>query len=358
MNRSLASLLVLVFTFSCVTVQQIDLDGNAVSSTDAVAKKQFVSALSSNNGTIDLDWKTDDKKIAVSSTNDLLTVGLADVKRTNFYHDLEGLDFRGGLAVRIEARVVDGDDVKLRLQVTDVDGLQTNGKIIDNTVAKTDDFRPYFFRMKGAFIQTFPELANVNGADIRRIAFIVSPTGKAVTGRIEIKSIKVISDKEVYKTKKLASEGSQGGVVYNSDTKFKSTDWTTESGYELSQVGEDLVVTCTGVGPRYESFSTSIPVTSVTKMKVVMKYTGNVQPFVRFDIEDVNGFVSNRKPAMVRLMSDEYKEYTFDYSDRLRQAYPKQVDVDGTRIVKITGFVDPAYLPFTGTVYIKSIGLY
>jgi hypothetical protein len=93
-------------------------------------------------------------------------------------------------------------------------------------------------------------------------------------------------------------------------------------------------------------------------MKVVVKYEGNVQPFIRFDIEDVNGFVSNRKPAMVRLLPGDYKEYTLDYSDRFRQAYPKQVDVDGSRIVKVSGFVDPAYLPFTGTVYIKSIELY
>jgi hypothetical protein len=193
-----------VFVFSCVSVQQIDLDGNAINTPDASANNQFVSALANDNGTIDLDWKSDDPKIVISNEANNLQVAVADVKRTNFYHAFDGLDFRGGLAVRIEAKVVDGDEnIKLRLLMTDGDGLVTNGKIIDNTIGKSDDFRPYFFKLKGAFVQTFPELANVNGADIQRMAFVVSPTGKAVTGKIEIKSIKVVSDGEVYNTKKI-----------------------------------------------------------------------------------------------------------------------------------------------------------
>ena len=358
MKKYFGALCIAAITFSCVNVQQIDLDGNATSGADSTKNKQFVSALANDNGNISMDWKSDDTKISITNDSEQVGLSFVDVKRTSFYHDFDGVDFRGGLAVRIEARVIEGEEVKLRLLMTDGEGLITNGKTIDNKVSNTEDFRPYFFRLKGAFIQTFPELANVNGADIHRLAFVVSPTGKAVTGKMEIKSVKIVSDGEVFGTKKLVGEGGKGAVVYNADSKFSAADWSMEAGYSLSQVGGDLVVNATGVGPRYESFSKSIPVTNAQMLKVVLKYEGDVQPFIRFDIEDVNGFVSNRKPAMVRALPGDYKEYVFDYSDRLRQAYPKQVDVDGSRIVKISGFIDPAYVPFTGTVYIKSIELF
>ncbi len=356
MKKYLSYVAFVVLGASCVSVQQIDIDGNPVGGVETEKKALITSALAHNSGVVPLDWKSDDAKISITKPSENMEVALSDVKRTSFYRNFEGIDFRGGLAVRVIARVIDGDEkVKLRLLMTDNNGFVTNGKTVDNTIRKTSDFRPYFFRIKGAFKQTFPELQNVNGSNIRRMEFVVSPTGGRVTGKIEIQSIKILMDDEVYKTKGLVSEGAEGGVVQNSDAPM---DWSADNGYAVSKVGEDLVVEATGVGPRYEQFSKKIPVTKATKMKVIVKYEGNVQPFLRFDLHDVNGFITNRKPGMVRLLPGGYKEYIIDYSDRLRQSYPKQVDVDGARIVKVTGFIDPAYIPFTGTIFIKSIELY
>jgi hypothetical protein len=50
--------------------------------------------------------------------------------------------------------------------------------------------------------------------------------------------------------------------------------------------------------------------------------------------------------------------YTIDFSDRARQSYPSQTDVDLARIVKIDGLVNPAFMPFEGTIFIKSIELF
>lgn len=355
-------LLLFALLSSCVSsVQQIDMDGNEVNVDETNENSPIVSALAYNKGTVPLDWKSDDARISITKPDDKMEVALTDVKRTSFYKEFDGIDFRGRLAVRVEAKVVGGtkdDRVKLRLLLTDGNGYVTNGKDVDNTIEATEDFRPYFFRLRGAFVQTFPELQNVNGADITKMEFVVSPTGGAVSAKIIFKSIKVVSDKEVFSTRKVGKEGQKGNVVYSADTKFSSDDWSQENGYVLSQVGDDLVVKAEGVGPRYQKFTKTIETTNATKMKIVVKYEGDVQPFVRFDLVDANGFVTNRKPAMVRLLPGGYQEYTLDYTDRKRQSYPKVVDVDLTRITQVSGYIDPAYRPFSGTLYIKSIELY
>lgn len=321
-------------------------------------KQDFIvqsSALTYNDGYIPLDLKAEKEDATLIEENGVLKIQLNATKKNLIYKDLEGLDFRGKLAIKIEAKVTGAERVKLRLRMTDAHGLVTNGKDIDRTIEATNDFKPYFFRLKGAFIQTFPDLKNVNGADIRRLGFIVSPTGGAVTGTLEIKSIKIVTDDEVYRTAKLGKAGADGRTIVGQDAPYEEKNWSADSKYSLASVGNELVVTTEGVGIRYEKFSTTFDLTSGTKLKLIAKYEGDVQPFIRFDLIDVNGFVTNRKPGMVRLQPGGYQEYIIDFSDRARQSYPKQVDVDLSRIVKIDCYVDPAYLPFTGTIYIQSI---
>lgn len=354
-------LIIIAILSSCVSGQPIGLDGQEVEEGEGNEQLVKKSALAYNKGVVDFDWKTLDQGLDIFKASENMVVTMTEAKQKTFFKEYEGLDFRGKLALKVEARFVSDSDVegvKVRLLMTDAQGLITNGKDVDNTIQATTDFKPYFFRLKGAFVQTFPELKNVNGADIRKLAFVVAPTGKAASGRIEFKTIKVVSDQEVFKPGKIGAEGAEGAVVYNSDTDFKVGEWSIENGYEISEVAENLVIKTTGVGPRYEKFSRNIPLTKATKMKVVAKYEGNVQPFIRFDLIDVNGFATNRKPAMVRLLPGGYAEYTLDYSRRNRQAYPKTVDVDLSRITKVSGYLDPAYLPFTGTVFIKSIELF
>mgnify|MGYP006142892549 CR=1 FL=1 len=239
--------------------------------------------------------------------------------------------------------------------MTDGNGLITNGKDIDNTLYPSEGYRPYFFRLKGAFIQTFPELKNVNGADIRQLGFIINPLGKGINGTIEIKSIKIVTDDEVFGPRNTKEAGTPGLIVLDTDHPYIPKDWSSDAKYTLTTVANQLVVQSESAGIRYEKISSTIPLTSGKKLKIIAKYEGKVQPFVRFDLVDVNGFVTNRKPGMVRLQPGDYQEYIIDYSDRARQSYPKQVDVDLGRIKKIEAYLNPAYRPFTGTVYIKSI---
>lgn len=346
----------LSFLVACVSTQQIDMNGNESAKapeTDNIQK----SALSYNQGEIPLDWKSEKTTATVSKEGDHLKVELSACKKNLLYKNLEGLDFRGKLAIKIEAKITGEENVKLRLRMTDAKGLITNGKDINNTLVPSNDFRPYFFRLKGAFIQTFPETKNVNGADIRKIGFIIAPVGKAANGTIEIKSIKIVTDDQVYRTGNLAGAGQAGRVLFDQDTPYEENDWTIDSKYNLSTAGDQLIVGADAVGIRYEKFSKAFALTSGTKLKIIAKYEGDVQPFIRFDLMDINGFVTNRKPGMVRLQPGDYQEYIIDYNDRARQSYPKQVDVDLTRLKAIDAYLDPAYLPFTGTVYIKSIEL-
>ncbi len=336
----------------------VGLISNVLGQEKTKEKRDFIvqkSALNYNNGYIPLDLKLEKDGPTLSQENDVLKIQLNGTKKNLLYKELEGLDFRGKLAIKIDAKVIGEENVKLRLRMTDAHGLVTNGKDIDRTVVPSNDYKPYFFRLKGAFIQTFPDLKNVNGADIRKLGFIISPTGKGSNSTLEIRSIKIVTDDEVYKTAKLGKAGAEGRTIVGQDTPYQEKVWSTDSKYTLASVGNELVITADAVGIRYEKLSTSFDLTSGTKLKIVAKYEGDVQPFIRFDFVDVNGFVTNRKPGMVRLQPGGYQEYIIDFSDRARQSYPKQVDVDLSRIVKIDCYVDPAYLPFTGTIYIQSI---
>jgi hypothetical protein len=275
------------------------------------------------------------------------------------YKNLDGLDFRGKLVIRVDAKIPEGqDDVKFRLRVIDGTGAVSNGKDIDNVVKASGEYRPYFFRLKGAFVQTFPELKNLNGADIQKLEFLLQPVGAAVSAEVEIRSIKVISDQEAFGTRKMTAEGSNGLTVYSADDRGEGVEWKTNSLYEISYVGEDMIVNCNGTGIRYERFEKEIATTKASKLSFVAKYEGNMPPYIRFDLTDANGFVTNRKPGMVRLQQGGYKLYTIDFSDRARQSYPSQTDVDLARIVKIDGLVNPAFMPFEGTIFIKSIELF
>lgn len=140
------------------------------------------------------------------------------------------------------------------------------------------------------------------------------------------------------------------------------TNWSGSSTYQLTEANGELRIVSTKTAWRV--FQKNIPVTDMRNHKQIslkIKVPINTPaPIVRLDLEDVNGFITNKFNNIVTTSStDEYITYTFDYTNKFHQLYsgagtivPKVVD--STRIIKLTFHLNPG-IAYNGTVYFDDI---
>lgn len=285
-----------------------------------------------------------------------LVIDASSVKGGVIYSKTINYDFRGGLAVRIKARA-EGGSPKLRFQLTDAFGLVANGKTLDEKIMEEDEVRNYYFDLNGAFIQSYPEVKEVNGAYINSIKLLIDPEGGIFSGKVIIEEIKVIMSSEVIRKKKLCPIGTPGGLI--TDFSEGITDWKGNSAYELSNEGNLLKLVANQVGPKYESIKRDIPTINFknhTKLKARIKLEGDSDMAIRVDLIDFLGNVTNKRPIYLRIYpSSDYQEVILDFKNRFNQSYPKQIEVDPTRIVKIKLMLNPGLMPYSGTVLVDKL---
>lgn len=340
---------------SCLGVEKVSLgDGD---NARTVRVKKGKPALTFKKGDLlnNNKWEVSEGA-QLESQKDRLIISSSSVKNAKLLSNTINYDFRGGLGIRIKARA-EGNSPKLRLQLTDVFGNVANGKTLDAKIIIEDDVRNYYFDLGGAFIQSYPEVKEVKGAYINNISFLINPEGGSFSGKIIIEEIEVIMRDEVVRKKKLIPVGAPGGVI--TDFSEGISDWKSNGSYELTNEGNLLKLVSEEVGPRYESFSREIPTINFkehTKLKALVKLEGDEEVALRFDLIDFFGNVTNKRPIYMMVKpSSEYQEIIFDFKNRFDQSYPKQVEIDPSRIVKIKGMLNPGLMPFSGSILIDKL---
>ncbi len=358
---AVVSLVGLLFS-QCVSVQTIDLDGNAVSgrtgNKEKTKNQKSVAALQYQEGDLMAeDWKAVGNLTLIKSEGGYAIrakeAGNREALLTREFD--RPLSFNGGLGIRVVGRSEGSVAPTLKLELVDENGYVTNEKDMELELAQGEISNEYFFNLNGAFVQLHPEIADVDGKRIRRINLYVNPKGDEFTGNIHLEEIKVIYGAQIVHEGK-GPEGKDGGVV---EDFMKSSSWTSnKKNISLLPGSGHLRVEMNEVGPSHESFEGEVETVNVQNAKkftVKAKVAGEKPLFLRMDLVDANGVATNYLPVIVRLNpSSEMQELVFDFEGRLEQSYPMAA-LDVKRISGVRIYPNPAYQPYTGTLIIEEI---
>lgn len=349
-----------ILTFSCVTVEKINLDGIALNSivdstnveTNDQEVKTIVSkpALTWNQGRLNYDYKSVTSSIQVQN-GDVDVVTVEGGKKQIVSQKFDALDFRGALAIKMKAKAEGTPE--LQLMLVDKDGYQTNTIKLANTIQNGDAYQTYYFDLNGAYSQSYPEMKDVDAKNITGLNLRVN---KSYTGSIDIQSVEVILSNEIIKQKRNVPVGQDGGVLV--DFTKEPESMVISKGITSSVSDGVLILDAKSVGALYERAELNVINTSLSKkqkVKAKIKVEGEASAFIRIDLIDGNGIITNKRPIIKEVKPGDWQEVEFDFEGRLAQSYPQQVDVDASRIQNLTFYINPGDNTFTGKVSIDEI---
>lgn len=345
---------------SCVSFEKISLsDDNQSDSTGLVidVKKLTASkpALTFNQGKLDYDLVSASSAGTVVSKKGEYVMSIEGGKDVAFTQDVPALDFRGDLAIKLKAKAESDVAPYLQLLLEDENGFVTNGQKLGATISKGDAFNTYYFDLKGAYSQSYPEVQDVNGKRIVKVNFRIN--GK-FTGKVLLKDVKVILSSEIIKQKKNVPVGKEVTTIADFNNGIEG--WIPSKRLIVTAKEGGLELQGEEIGPLYENVTTNfdvITLSSKKKVKIKVKVEGDAAIDLRFDLIDVNGIITNKRPLIKKVNAGDWQEVIFDFENRLLQSYPQQVDLDISRIAGAVIYVNPGRIGFTGKVLIDTIDL-
>lgn len=332
-------------------------------------------------------WKGD-----VESNDETLVIKRN--KRNSFAQlDVKSLDFRGKVAIVIKAKSFSEKSPKLRVSLLDRELTVANGRDLTQTIVQSDDFLEYVYFLEGSFTQLSPEIKKVKAADITQVRLYISGEEGA---KIEVSDVSVVLASSMQKTKKNTAVGQEADIITSFDRSrdFKEVSAKGAGLSVESSKGSAIKLVCDNVGAAYQSIAINMNSTDFSKHPIVVVRAkcklkdGQEAPFLRLDLVDDRGNVTNRMPVwreingqstnnvkatstgkttvnsegVVQLEEIElsvdgtyYVDYYYDFTNRFEQSYPKPVKVDAQRINKAVLYVNPGYNRFTGEIYIDKI---
>jgi hypothetical protein len=140
------------------------------------------------------------------------------------------------------------------------------------------------------------------------------------------------------------------------------TNWSGSSTYQMTEANGELQIVSTKT--LWRVFQKNISITDMSAHKVITLKVkvpnGTTAPVIRLDLEDVNGFITNRFNNVFTPIADgNYATYSFDFNNKFHQLYsgagtvvPKIVD--STKIIKLTFHFNPG-VSYNGTVFFDDI---
>lgn len=275
-----------------------------------------------------------------------------------FGRPYNGLDFSGGVALRVRARTEAEKSPILRIDLKDANGYVANGKVITNRIARGDKFTDYYFRYDHKLKQTYPDEKNVDAKSIKEIIFFLNPGGSPWTGTLFIDEIKAVPASEAMNAPVVKEIGSNGGFIDNFEEGPVSW-WCSGNQKADSPDGKSLRVTATKAGPAYDAFGRSfdpINFNVASTIRVRAKVDAAEAPNVRLDIKDPNGFATNARPNIVKFdKGDQWTDYYFPFKGRFTQTWPNYKKVDPTQIVELLFMVNAGKSPWSGKLYIQEV---
>ena len=149
------------------------------------------------SGDISAWWKTD-KFYKLSKTSDgilKVEVNGAGPGYEAFGRGFKAINFKNAYKLRVRARAEGGEDVpELRIDIKDIDGYTCNARPATNRIIPSSDgtFKDYIFSYKGRFLQTYPEMHEVDPERITELVIFVNAGKAPYTGTIFIDEIEAI----------------------------------------------------------------------------------------------------------------------------------------------------------------------
>ena len=355
-NKILIALSISLLSYSCVSFEKITLDG-IVDTNDTIQTKvsvaKSVAALTANQGKLDSPFiSADGVAIKNGDVSELTYPGASKVVVSQVF---EPRDFRGDLAIRIKAKSSGEKLPKLQLTLEDINGYQTNTLKLVNEIASGEFYQTYYFDLKGAYSQSYPDMHDVDAKNIVKLNLRLN---NIYSGTVSIESIDVILSNEIIKQKNNVPVGKDGGVL--ADFSSIGSDWVISKGLTVTSENGIAKINAQNVGALYERIEIPVEVTNVLGKqvaKVKIKVTSDQVSKIRLDLVDVNGVVTNKRPLIKEVKAGDWTVLEFNYSKRLAQSYPQQVELDGSRIVKAVLYINAGDDTFTGEVLIDDISM-
>jgi hypothetical protein len=355
--------ILLAFTVAaCVSAKKVTLDGyiDEENKVEALSSKDIIPAMSKKLDYLNGWVAKKPSEIDVKESSDQLVLDVVGkkVKKSIVYKNIEGLDFRGDIGLKVSAKAEGNVNPSLQLEMVDYTGKVTNAKLMTIKVDRSEYFTDYFFNLNGAFWQSFPEFTAVNGAMIKEVRLIVNPRRNKFQGKVIIDEMEIVFGESIYRPKSSVAVGKPSGDI---SLVTAANNMDAENGYEARLLEGNLEIICDNVGPGYQDIEVEIdPLNFQIGKTLAVKAEvteGNMDPFLRIDLIDPNKFVTNWIPVTQQLAIGKEDTYSFNYEGRLKQSYPKKVSLDGKRIIKLRIYVNPGYNPFSGKIILKSMTL-
>lgn len=353
-NIVVIALSISLLSYSCVSFEKITLDG-VVDANDTIKNNVSVqesqAALTANQGKLNSTFTSTD---GIDIKNgEIVTLNYPGGSKLIASQQFNPLDFRGDLAIRIKAKSTGEKLPKLQLTLEDANGYQTNTIKLVNEIASGEFYQTYYYDLKGAYSQSYPEMRDVDAKNIVKLNLRLN---NKYAGTVSIESIDVILSNEIIKQKNNVPVGKDGGML--ADFTTIGSDWEISKGLTITAENGIATIKAENVGALYERIEIPVEVTNVLgnqTASVKVKVTSAQVAKLRLDLVDANGIITNKRPLIKEVKAGDWVEVEFDYTKRLAQSYPQQVELDGSRIVKAILYINAGDDMFNGEVLLDEI---
>lgn len=112
-----------------------------------------------------------------------------------FGRGFKAINFNNAYKLRVKARTEGGEEVpELRIDIKDIDGYTCNSRPATNRIMPSPDgsFRDYVFSYRGRFLQTYPDMHEVDPERITEMTIFINAGKAPYTGTIIIDEIEAV----------------------------------------------------------------------------------------------------------------------------------------------------------------------
>ena len=311
------------------------------------------------SGKIDKWWANGYKISKVDSTLKLEAENVGP-KYEAFGRGFATINALHAYKLRVRARVEGEAAPELRIDLKDPDGYTTNSRPATNRILPSapGQFRDYIFRFKDRWLQTYPDMKDVDGERIVEFVCFLNAGKAPFTGTIYIDEIEFINTGIPEGEKEEAKEEVKANTKpLKDDLDGNIYSWWNSDKFSLDQKEGALEVTANKVGSTEESFGRafqSVDFTATPVLKVRLKAEKDCE--VRIDLKDIDEHVTNSTPVTVKVKGGgKYQDYYFDYKGKFKQATPSQTDVKAKEILEAIFYINPQGPEYSGKVFVDSI---
>ncbi|MBX9852534.1 MAG: hypothetical protein K2X86_12365 [Cytophagaceae bacterium] len=310
--------------------------------------------------------------IVISKKGDTMVIQCKNIgsKYTPFGRQLPPLNFSEAPVLKVRARCEGMLVPTVRIDIKDVNGYTANLNSPSQRIKKSGEYTDYYFNFKDKFKQGWPENKPVDPTLISDIMFFINPGAADWTGTIYIDEIKAVRVEDIpSKTPKPTTTttttttttnntAAESEMVDNFDEGI--APWWGADKYVLEKVEPHAMrIDIKGAGPAYEAFGRGFPVmnfTNATTLRVRARAEGSAEPELRIDLKDSEGRLTNAKFVSNKIaISNEFKDYYFNYKGKFQQGWPDAQKVNPADIVEVVCFVNGGKGAYTGKIIIDEI---